>query len=101
MNKCDVTIAKKMTINTGNYSSIQPSVSITMKDIYVENIEEARENVENIASAFFIKEMSSLNLLQDAVKKVGINKLIESIDIKQMEKDTQESIEKLSGITKL
>jgi len=28
MNKCDVTVKKQMTINTGNYSSIQPSVSM-------------------------------------------------------------------------
>lgn len=100
MNKCDVTITKKMTINTGNYSSIQPSVSITMKDIYVENIEEAREDVENITSAFFIKEMVSLSLLQDTIKGVGINKLLENIDIEQMEKDTQESVKKLSGMAK-
>lgn len=101
MNKCDVTIKKQMTINTGNYSSIQPSVSITMKDVYVENIEEVRENIENIATAFFIKEMAGLSILQDTIKQVGIQKLLDNMDIEQMEKDTQESIKKLSGIPKI
>ena len=33
MSKIDITVSRDMTINTGNYSSIKPSVTLTVKDV--------------------------------------------------------------------
>ena len=100
MNKIDITVNQKMTINTGNYSSISPSVSITIKDVYAEDVENVYKDVQNITNAFLIKEIAGLSLLQNSIKQVGINKLIDNVDIEQMDKDLQESIQNLSRMSK-
>ena len=100
MNKCDVTITKKMTINTGNYSSIQPSVSITLKDVYVEDIEKTYKNIEVITSALFFEEISSLSDLQNDFKTYGFNEIISKTNVVEMKKDLKESIKEISGISK-
>lgn len=100
MNKCDVTVKKQMTINTGNYSSIQPSVSITLKDVYVENIDETYKDIDIITSVLLIDEIESLTDVQDDVQKMGTKNFLDSIDVDDMKTDLKKSIEKLSGIVK-
>jgi len=100
MNKCDVTVSKKMTINTGNYSSIQPSVSITMKDVYVENIDETYKDIDLITSVLLIEEIESLTETQDDLQKMGIKDFLGKIDVDAMKADLKEAIEKLSGMVK-
>jgi len=100
MNKCDVTVKKQMTINTGNYSSIQPSVSITMKDVYVEDIEERYKDIEIISSVLLIEEIESLNDTQDDIKRLGTNNFLDGINIDDMKKDLKTAIERVSGIVK-
>ena len=39
--KLDLTLGKSLTINTGNYSSIKPEVSITLNGIELDNLEES------------------------------------------------------------
>lgn len=100
MNKCDVTVKKQMTINTGNYSSIQPSVSITMKDVYIENIEEIYKDIELITSVLLIEEIESLNDTQDDIKKLGTNNFLDGINIDDMKADLKAAIERTSGMAK-
>lgn len=98
MNKCNISISRKMTINTGNFSNIQPNVLIEMKDVYVEDIEKTYKNMETIMSALFIEEINNLSDLQNDINKVSYNKLYNLIDKKSMNDDMKESIQKLSGI---
>jgi len=100
MNKCDVTISKKMTINSGNYSSIQPSVSITLKDVYVEDINKVYKDIDIITSVLLIDEIESLNDTQDDVKRLGVNDFLDEVDVDQMRKDLKDSINNLSGMAK-
>lgn len=37
MSKVDISVSRTLTINTGNYESIKPSVSITVKDVDITN----------------------------------------------------------------
>jgi len=54
--KTDITLSKKATINTGNYSSITPSVSLTLKDVDITQIERAYEDLNVISAVFFLSE---------------------------------------------
>ena len=38
--KVDITIGRTMTVNTGNYQSVKPTVSITLKDVDIGQGEE-------------------------------------------------------------
>jgi hypothetical protein len=96
--KLDVTINKKMTINTGNYSSVQPGVTVTAKDIDVEKYSEIETALDVIAEASLFKQIVSSVELMDAFKLNGINEVLDSLDLNQMNIDLKESIETLTRI---
>ena len=98
MNKCDVTVNKKMTINTGNYSSVQPSVSITLKDVYIENVEDTYKNLSLITHALLMKEIVVLQMTQQEIQEIGLKKFTKALDLEEVQKDMYEAIKNLSGI---
>lgn len=78
MEKIDINISKKMTINTGNYSSIGPSVSFTLKDVDPEKAENLLEKMKDLVEVEFVlqvlhsastMEEIKINGLKDFVKK--------------------------------
>lgn len=78
MSKIDMNISKKMTINTGNYSSIGPSVSFTLKDVDPEKAENLLEKMKDLVEVEFVlqvlhsastMEEIKINGLKDFVKK--------------------------------
>jgi len=88
--KCDVTIDKQMTINTGNYSSIKPSVSVTMKDINVKNIGEMSEKLTKLTSMYLIREIKVLNELKKQLDTGAMENMEDDIlekAIKDIEKE--------------
>ena len=101
MSKLDINVSKKMTINTGNYSSIQPSVSITAKDVPIEDIKEAYNSLNVLTSFLFIQEVSVLSELQGDFKSMGIKKFLSEISKEsgQVQSDVEEAIEKIKGIS--
>lgn len=96
--KIDVSVNKKATINTGNYSSISPSISITIKDIDTSKLEDLQEDINSVTSALFLNEMYLLSEIQNSVKIAGIRQFFEDLDIGEMKKDFAESLKKLSSI---
>lgn len=102
MDNIDITIGNKLTINTGNYSSIQPSVSITIRDIPVDKVEDIRANMDNILSIFITDEIIKLSETMDTIKTVGIKNIIEKYEnpeIKEkMESSLQNSLEAIKLI---
>jgi hypothetical protein len=85
MSKCDVTVAKKFTVNTGNYSSIQPSVAISIKNVDIDKVEEVHEKLERLTSGFLLVHIREDSDLMDDLKKMGLRdffaKAGENIDI--------------------
>lgn len=93
--KCDLTIGKKFTINTGNYSSVQPNVSLTIKDIPISKLMEIKEAMITIVYASFIEEAKSCCDDMRMIRNHGIKKIMEELDEEQMEEDVKEAIVKL------
>lgn len=94
--KTDITISKKATINTGNYSSITPAVSLTLNGIEIEEVYEVYEDMNMLTAAMFIKEFEMMAELQDDVKTVGIKQFFEQLEIDDMENDLRGAIRRLA-----
>ena len=96
--KTDITLSKKATINTGNYSSITPSVSLTLKDVDITQLERAYEDLNVISAVFFLSEYRVMAELQDDSKKLGITKFFETLDIerRQMKLDFETAVKNLA-----
>jgi hypothetical protein len=93
--KCNLTLGKKFTINTGNYSSIQPNISLTINDLPVSKILDVKKAMSVIVDSMFLKEaITDFNDMK-AIKSLGIKKMMESIDKEQMEEDVKKAIVEL------
>ena len=94
--KIDINVSRKMTINAGNYSSISPSVSISVKDIDVSKIDEVYSLVDPIIGSMLLLEIDELigtseytRNLSDFKEYVGENRT----DIINMIKESKSSLE--------
>jgi len=96
--KTDITLSKKATINTGNYSSITPSVSITLKDVDASQIERAYQDMNIITAVLFLSEYKVMAELQDDSKKLGITKFFETLNEEKedMKTDFEEAVKNLA-----
>jgi glutamate synthase domain-containing protein 2 len=77
--KMDITITKAVTINTGNFGNVRPEVTLTIKDVDVENVEQETKELNDFATALF--HLNTLSLLGE-VKKAdgeGIREYIRSL----------------------
>ena len=94
----DITISKKATINTQNYSSITPSVSLTFKDVDVSNAEQIYADMNVISAVFWLSEYRLMANLQDDTKRLGITKFFETLDEEKesMKTDFEEAIKRLA-----
>jgi hypothetical protein len=56
MSRMDITVGRDVTINVGNYSSIKPSVAITMKDVNAFSFDKEYEKLSDLADALIALE---------------------------------------------
>lgn len=57
MAKVDVSITRTITINTGNYQSIKPTVTLTVKDVDSGQVPEAYQALDEAATGLFQLEV--------------------------------------------
>lgn len=93
-----MTVSKKATINTGNYSSITPSISLSVKDIEIEQVMEIYDDLNTLTAGMFIKEFEMMAELQDDVKTIGIKEFFNQLGHEDMEVDVTEAIKRLAKI---
>jgi len=97
MEKIDITIGSKMTINTQNYSSIQPTVSLTMKDVPLDKVTETKIHMDNILSIFMTEEIIELSNTMETIKTGGLKEILKSYEnpalLEKMKNSLQNSIE--------
>ncbi len=55
----DITVSRTLTINTGNYGSIKPSVSMTIKDIESQKVGDAYLALEDVLSGMIKLEIAN------------------------------------------
>ncbi len=80
MSKMDITINRKMTINTGNYSSIGPSVSLTLKDVETKDIADKYQKLSQAMDIFMLAETISLGNEAESIHEMGYKKYLREIE---------------------
>lgn len=93
--KADITISKSMTIKTGQYENIKPTVSITLKDVDVEKLIDINNQLSEITTNFFVIETAILIVEQDSINKNTIDRYARTIRAKMDDiiSDTSSRIE--------
>ena len=77
--KSDITISRTMTINTGNYNSIKPSVSMTLKDIDVNDVKKVHDDLKTLVDSFLYFEISELLDGGSVIRDLGIEEFAKGI----------------------
>jgi len=68
----DITINREMVINTGNYSTIRPGVTLSIKDVAQDDFKAAYETLSNVADACFGLETLKLAEEMQTIKNGGL-----------------------------
>jgi len=96
--KIDVTVSKKFTINTGDYSSIQPNVSLTMKDVEADNVIEAHTLLETIVDGLFHIQMKMDGRTMGTLKNMGFGSFLSELDEINILEDVKQAMDNLRGL---
>lgn len=97
--KCDVTVSKKFTINTGDYSSIQPNVSITIKDVEDENVIDTHTLLETIVDGLFHIQMKTDGRTMGTIKNMKFGSFLSELDEDNIMEDVKQAMDDLRRIT--
>jgi len=91
-----VTVNRSMTINTGNFSSVKPSVELSV-DVGVVDTDRAYKCLSEIASAMMALELLCLTEEMETINKVGWGQYKDMLDHNESEiiKTIQENADKL------
>ena len=79
MSKMDISISRSATISTGNYSSIKPSITLTLKDIDEESLDTDYERLSCLADALLASEIMSLGDEMTTISDVGFKSYLNSL----------------------
>lgn len=89
MSKIDINVSRDMTINTGNYSSIKPSISITLKDVDVKDVDVAYSNIAEVLDDLMMLETVAISNEMESIQEMNY---------KEYKKMCENSIDAMGGI---
>ena len=93
--KCDISITKKLTINTGNYTSVSPQLILTLKDVDVRRISEIHKKLDIITDGLYHKQLLSDIDTMATMKKMGLEDYLTKLDVKEIDKEVEKNIREL------
>jgi hypothetical protein len=96
--KIDVTVSKKFTINTGDYSSIQPNLSLTIKDVEAENVIDTHALLETIVDGLFHIQMKTDGRTMGTLKNMGFGSFLSELDENDILEGVKEAMDNLRGL---
>jgi len=97
--KIRLTVGKKFTLNTQNFSSVSPSIILEVVDgVKAENISEAHSKLELIADALLHDQIKSDVLTMATIKKMGFSKYFKNINQDSMDEQFESAIGGLINI---
>lgn len=99
--KCDITLGKKFTFNTGNYSSTQPLLTITAKDVDSEDVQKIHEQLDIIVDGLYHKQMDSDIKTMGTVKQMGFEKYLQEINQEEITDAITKALRSLTSIDEL
>jgi hypothetical protein len=79
----EITISRKVTLNTGNYSSITPSVSVTLE--IDENEPDKYHKFSKTLEDLFNRELAAQLEIQSTFKSLGVERVKELLQSKLYE----------------
>lgn len=85
----DINVSRDMTINTGNYSSIKPSISITLKDVDVKDVDVAYSNISEVLDDLMMLETVAISNEMESIQEMNY---------KEYKKMCENSIDAMGGI---
>ena len=96
----DLTVQKKFTLNTGNYSSIQPSVSLTFLGLVDDkDIPKVHQLLDIITDGLLHKQIESDALTMATIKKMGFSDYFKKIKEQgNMDETIEEACRKLTEL---
>lgn len=97
--KVTVNVGKKFVINTGNYSSVSPSVSLTIHEVPIEEVIQAHEDIDIIADFLIHKQIKDDAKTMAAMKKLGLGEYFKRINKEQMKEAVENSMNRIANIT--
>lgn len=80
MSKCDITVDRCMTINTGNYSTIKPAVSITLKDVEVGDVTEKYKKLSEALDVLMLLEVTKLGDEMNTINGGGFKNYLKVLE---------------------
>ncbi len=95
--KIDVGINKKFTLNTGNFSSISPSISLTAHDVDSQDVDRVYSLLGDVADVLLHEQIKDDATTMASIKKLGFGKYFKSLDRDRMTEAMQDAINELSG----
>ena len=98
--KCDITVNKQMTLNTGNYNSIRPSISVTIKDVSISDVGKVTDSLTTLAQIYLEREILMLQQTKNEIdEQGGPKRWAEAMDIvgtdkviKQLESELESEV---------
>lgn len=96
----NVTVSKKFTLNTGNFSSIQPSVSVGVHEIIdTVDIPKVHKLLDIITDALLHKQIESDAKTMATIKKLGFSDYFKKVrEQGNTDEVLKKAIEKLSEL---
>ena len=83
MKKCDITISRKLKIDTGNQTSITPNITISMNGISMLKLKETYGMISGIADNLMALETTIMAVEQKMIKSIGLDEYIEQVENKK------------------
>lgn len=91
--KLDITIPRSMSLSPVQFENIKPSVSITLKDIPLEKLDEVYANISDIVSGMFDIEVANTYIKYKNIKDSGVGNYVDALINEKLE-EIQENIDK-------
>lgn len=98
--KATINISKKFTVNTGNYSSVSPSVSLSISDVPLDKVEKVHKHLDIIADGLVHEQIESDTMTMGTMKKLGIGEYFSKINKDQMKQVIDNSIRKIIEVNR-
>lgn len=102
--KMDITVTKKDHVNLGDYSSTEPSVSLTLKDVNVDDFEQAQENLSLLTELIWIQELiAAVNEIGEMVNtRASVLSYVDNMQkYSDLEKLKKQKIQKIQELDKI
>lgn len=89
--KCDIVLDRSMTINMGNFSSIKPGITVTLKDVDETDFLAEYNRLSDLADAIMALELLKIGDEAKTILNQGIN-----VYIKELEKHREEMLAEIT-----